>query len=181
LQLLFSRSEDVEIMACFNSGLSLMNYALLNKVEIILMDVFLPDINRIDLCSKLKKLYRQLIVLGMGIQSERSIILQMMQSGASGYLLKSASIEEFNDCIRQPINGKKVYSSDGKIMMEKTKDLGLKDIPRLTTREREILLLLTAGNFREIVHKLFNSTTHRRNLLHKFHVKNVIELINLRI
>jgi len=136
----------------------LMNYALLNKVEIILMDVFLPDINRIDLCSKLKKLYRQLIVLGMGIQSERSIILQMMQSGASGYLLKSASIEEFNDCIRQPINGKKVYSSDGKIMMEKTKDLGLKDIPRLTTREREILLLLTEGkSTQEISEKLFIS------------------------
>lgn len=183
LQLLFSRSEDVKIVACFNSGESLMSYTGLDRVEIILLDVFLPDINGIDLCIKLKKLYPKLIILGMSSQSERSIVLQMMHNGANGYLLKSATIDEFNDCIRQSISGKTVFSSDVKTMMDKTKETGLKDIPRLTTREREILLLLIEGrSTQEISDTLFLSfltiQTHRRNLLHKFKVKNVVELIN---
>ena len=183
LQLLFSRSEDVKIVACFNSGENLMNYTGLDKVEIILLDVFLPDSNGIDLCIKLRKLYPELIILGMSSQSERSIVLQMMHNGANGYLLKSATIDEFNDCIRQSINGKMVFSSDVKTMMDKSQESGLKDIPRLTTREREILLLLIEGRgTQEISDKLYLSfltiQTHRRNLLHKFQVKNVVELIN---
>ncbi len=183
LQLLFSKSEDVSIAACFNSGESLLGYTALDKVEIILLDVFLPDINGIDLCIKLRKLYPKLIILGMSSQSERSIVLQMMHNGANGYLLKSATIDEFNDCIRQSINGKTVFSSDVKLMMDKAKETGLKDIPRLTTREREILLLLIEGRgTQDISDMLFLSfltiQTHRRNLLHKFQVKNVVELIN---
>lgn len=183
LQMLFSRSEEVQIVACFNSGESLLGYTDLHKADILLLDVFLPDINGIDLCLKVKKLHPKLIILAMSSQAERSIVLQMMNNGANGYLLKSAAIGEFNDCIRQSFSGKAVFSNDVRVMMDKTNSEDLRFIPRLTKREREILQLLAKGkSTQEISDLLFLSfltvQTHRRNLLNKFRVKNLVELIN---
>jgi DNA-binding NarL/FixJ family response regulator len=183
LQFLFSKLEDVRIVECFNSGEAILTYEQLHKADILLLDVFLPDINGIDLCLKLKKTHPKLIILAMSSQAERGIVLQMMQNGASGYLLKSASIEEFHECIRQSTLHTPVYSREVQVMMDKSDEESLKNIPRLTRREREVLLLLIEGMpTQEISEALFLSfltvQTHRRNLLNKFEVKNVIELIN---
>lgn len=183
LQVLFSKLDDIKIIACFNSGESIIRYTQLHKADILLLDVFLPDINGIDLCLKLKKLYPKLIILAMSSQAERGIVLQMMQNGAAGYLLKSATIEEFHECIRQSTRKIPVYSNEVQVMMDRCNEVSLTNIPRLTRREREVLLLLIEGmQTQEISDALFLSfltvQTHRRNLLNKFQVKNVIELIN---
>jgi DNA-binding NarL/FixJ family response regulator len=182
LQFLFSKLDDVKIIGCFNSGEEILKYDQLHTADIVLLDVFLPDINGIDLCLKLKKLYPKLIILAMSSQAERGIVLQMMQNGAGGYLLKSAAIEEFHECIRQSTRQNPVFSHEVRMMMDKSNE-DVKNIPRLTRREREVLLLLIDGmQTQEISETLFLSfltvQTHRRNLLNKFHVKNVIELIN---
>jgi DNA-binding NarL/FixJ family response regulator len=183
LQFLFSKLDDLTITGCFNSGESILSHGQLHKADILLLDVFLPDINGIDLCLKLKKAHPKLIILAMSSQAERGIVSQMMQNGANGYLLKSASIEEFHDCIRKSTLETPVYSREVQAMMDRSGEDRLKNIPRLTRREREILLLLIEGmQTQEISEKLFLSfltiQTHRRNLLNKFEAKNVIELIN---
>lgn len=173
----------IHIPACFRSGAELMEYGQLNRIDILLMDVFLPDVNGIDLCARIKKFYPGMIVLAMSSQSERSIVLQMIRNGASGYLLKSAGKEEFKDCINEAIQGKLAFSSDVREIVKKTEVSDLKLIPRLTRREKEIVQLLVKGmSTQEISDALFLSyltvQTHRRNLLNKYQVKNLVELIN---
>jgi len=183
LKILLSNIESTTVVECFNSGKSLFEYYDLDKLDILLLDIFLPDSNGIDICLKVKKQYPKIIVLAMSSQSERSIIFQMIKNGASGYLLKSASLDEFRDCINKSTKGQLAFSNEVLIIIDQPNLGDLKTIPRLTLREREILQLIKKGkSTQEIADTLFLSfltiQTHRRNMLIKFQVKNIIELMN---
>jgi DNA-binding NarL/FixJ family response regulator len=184
LSTLLSGLDHIHILSCFKNGAELLAYQDLTKIDILLMDVFLPDVNGIDLCARIKKLHPRIIVLGMSSQSERSIVLQLIKNGASGYLLKSASKDEFKDCINDALAGELAFSADVKDMVNKTDVSDLRMVPRLTRREKEIVQLLIQGkSTQEISELLFLSfltvQTHRRNLLNKYQVKNLVELINI--
>lgn len=183
LKMLLSPLENIAINVCLNNGTSLFGYNDLSKLDVIFLDVFLPDINGIDLCLKIKKLYPKIVILAMSSQSERSIVMQMIKNGANGYLLKSASLDEFRNCIDLALDGKLAFCNEVQALISQTDINDLKAIPRLTVREKEILTLLKQGkSTQEISDALFLSfltvQTHRRNLLHKFQVKNLVELLN---
>ncbi len=183
LKRLLAEIDFLTIKATFNKGNSLFGYSELSKIDIVFLDVFLSDNNGIDLCLKLKKLYPKMIVLGISSQSERSIVMQMIKNGANGYLLKSASLIEFKDCIKNALEGKPAFCNEVKEIIRKISIDDLQAIPRLTLREKEILNLLKEGkSTQEISDELYLSyltiQTHRRNLLNKFQVKNVVELLN---
>jgi DNA-binding NarL/FixJ family response regulator len=183
LCLLFSKSTEYEVVAGFKSSEELFEYTHLNAIDVLLLDVFLADSNGIDVCLRITKKYPKMIVLGMSSQSERSIVLQMIKNGASGYLLKSASLNEFVYCIKNALDGTIVFSKEVEKLINKAQFDDLKSIPRLTRREKEILKLLIEGkSTQEISDELFLSflttQTHRRNLLNKFQVKNVAELVS---
>lgn len=184
LNTLLSGLDHIHISSCFKNGAELLAYPDLNKIDILLMDVFLPDINGIDLCARIKKLHPRIIVLGMSSQSERSIVLQLIRNGAGGYLLKSASKDEFKECINEALAGKLSFSADVREIVNRTDVSDLVMVPRLTRREKEIVQLLILGkSTQEISEALFLSfltvQTHRRNLLNKYQVKNLVELINM--
>lgn len=186
LHLLFSKSTEYEVVIGFKSSEELFEYAHLQTIDILLLDVFLNDSNGIDVCLRITKKHPKIIVLGMSSQSERSIVLQMIKNGASGYLLKSANLNEFIFCIKNALEGNIVFSKEVEKLMNKAKFDDLKSIPRLTRREKEILNLLIEGkSTQEISDELFLSflttQTHRRNLLNKFQVKNVAELVSYSI
>jgi DNA-binding NarL/FixJ family response regulator len=186
LIMLFSKSNDYEVIGGFKNSFDLFEYKNLNNVDIILLDVFLKEENGIDICQKITKKHPKITVLAMSSQAERSIVLQMLKSGAHGYLLKSASLEEFVYCIKNAMNGIVVFSKEVENLMNKVRFSDLKSIPRLTRREKEILKLLIEGkSTQEISDELFLSflttQTHRRNLLNKFQVKNVAELVSFAI
>ncbi|WP_412476247.1 response regulator [Flavobacterium sp. TBRC 19031] len=186
LTMLFSKSNDYEVIEGFKNSFDLFEYKNLSNVDIILLDVFLKEENGIDICQKITKKYPRITVLAMSSQAERSIVLQMLKSGAHGYLLKSASLDEFVYCIRNAMNGIVVFSKEVENLMNKVRFSDLKSIPRLTRREKEILKLLIEGkSTQEISDELFLSflttQTHRRNLLNKFQVKNVAELVSFAI
>lgn len=167
----------------FNTCKDLFSFKDINQIDVLLLDVFFSDNNGIDVCRDLKKIYPKMVVLGISSQSERSIVLQMIKNGASGYLLKTAKIDEYLYCIKEALKGKIVFSKEVQVLLDKIQISDLKSIPRLTRREKEILSLLIEGkSTKQISDELFLSyltiQTHRRNLLQKFNVKNSIELIN---
>ena len=179
-----SKSDNFEVVACFTNGLEVLEFAKNNPVDLIFLDVFMPTINGIDLCKGIKQSYPEIIILGMSSQSERSLVMQFIQNGASGYLLKNASKEEFFDCINKAINGEIVFSNEVKQIISKPEISDFKKLPSLTRREKEILSLIILGkNSQEIADSLFLSfltiQTHRRNIMTKLEVKNIAELINV--
>jgi len=179
---LLSDFETVEIVEKLQSGVKLVDYIEENQVDLILMDIFLPVINGVDLCKTIKQKYPQIIIIGMSSQSERSLVMQFIQNGGNGYVLKSASFGEFKNCIDKAIEGEIVFSDEVKTIISQPLSDDFEHIPSLSRREKDITLLLSKGkSTQEIADELFLSfltvQTHRRNILQKYKTKNVAELI----
>jgi len=179
---LLSDFETVEIVEKLQSGVKLVDYIKENQVDLILMDIFLPVINGVDLCKTIKQKYPQIIIIGMSSQSERSLVMQFIQNGGNGYVLKSASFDEFKNCIDKAIEGEIVFSDEVKTIISQPLSDDFEHIPSLSRREKDITLLLSKGkSTQEIADELFLSfltvQTHRRNILQKYKTKNVAELI----
>ncbi|WP_395077642.1 response regulator [Flavobacterium sp.] len=182
--ILLADSNKFKIVASFNKGLEILEYEGINNIDVLLLDVFLPDINGIDLCKIIKHKFPNMIVLGMSSQSERTLVMQFIQNGANGYLLKTAPLKEFYDCIEKAILGEIVFSSEVKAIISKPDISDFKKLPSPTKREKEILLLIAAGkSTKEIAELLFLSSltvqNHRKNMFNKFEVKNVAQLLNI--
>jgi len=153
-------------------------------VDIAIVDINLPDVNGIELTAKIKKEFPAVKVLAMSTFTERSYISQMIQNGASGYLVKSASKEEIEAAILSAKEGKLYLSIDNH-----TVDLNadtISDVPVVSRREKEVLQLIVDGLTNpQIAEKLFISLhtvdSHRKNLLTKFHVNNTASLIRIAV
>ncbi|ASK32239.1 DNA-binding response regulator [Chryseobacterium sp. T16E-39] len=174
---LFSISES------FITGSETINFITHNKADIVLLDIALPDSNGINLCKDIKKISPSTSVIMFSNRSERSIIMQCIQNGASGYLLKNTSIDELVKCIKGALSGDIVFCNEIKQVISRPSQNEF-TIPRLTKREKQILQLLAQGKTSGIIaDELFLSSltvdTHRKNLLQKFQAKNSIELISL--
>jgi len=179
---LLSDFQIVEVVGKLQSGVALLDYIETNEVDLVLMDIFLPVINGIDLCKTIKQKYPKIIIIGMSSQSERSLVMQFVQNGGNGYILKSASFDEFKNCIYKAIDGEIVFSDEVRAVISQPQSEDLDRIPSLSRREKDITLLLSKGkSTQEIADELFLSfltvQTHRRNILQKYKVKNVAELI----
>ncbi|WP_281634046.1 response regulator [Flavobacterium luteolum] len=179
---LLSDLDNIEIVEKFESGIALLDYIEDNKVDLILMDIFLPVINGVDLCKTIKQKHPKIVIIGMSSQSERSLVMQFIQNGGNGYILKNASFYEFKECIYKAIDGEIVFSEEVKTIISQPLSEDLERIPGLSRRERDIALLLSQGkSTQEIADDLFLSfltvQTHRRNILQKYKMKNVAELI----
>lgn len=176
---LFSISES------FTTGVETISFINSNKADIILLDITLPDSNGINLCKEIKKISPNTSVIMFSNRSERSIVMQCIQNGASGYLLKNTSIDELIKCIKGVLSGDIVFCNEIKQIISKPSQNEF-TVPRLTKREKQILKLLAQGKTSGIIaDELFLSPltvdTHRKNLLQKFQAKNSMELISLAI
>jgi DNA-binding NarL/FixJ family response regulator len=174
--------DKIKLVQTLESGVTLRDYIEANKVDLILMDIFLPVINGIDLCKTIKQKHPKVIIIGMSSQSERSLVMQFIQNGGNGYILKNASFEEFKRCIYKAIDGEIVFSDEVKTIISQPLSDDLEHIPSLSRREKDIVILLSKGkSTQEIADELFLSfltvQTHRRNILQKYKMKNVAELM----
>lgn len=150
--------------------------------DLVITDINLPEINGIELTSRIKKKFPSVKVIGMSTFNDRSYISQMIQSGADGFLVKSASKEEIEKAIPLVMDGQIYLSVD--VNMNKQEKKSLANQPVITRREKEILLLIADGLTNpQIAEKLFISLntvdTHRKNLLAKFETNNTASLIKL--
>ena len=183
LKALVGKESHLCVTGAFTSGSEALEFIKTQPTDVVLLDISLPDINGADLCREIKKHIPRTIVLILSNHTERSIIMQAIQSGANGYFLKNTSLPELRQAIYHALDGNIVF---GKAIQEiishpLPEDFG--GIPPITKREKEILGLVAAGKTsNDIAKELFLSVltvdTHRKNLIHKFKVKNVAELIS---
>jgi DNA-binding NarL/FixJ family response regulator len=184
LQKLLTGIEGIEIAGCFTSGPDFISYVKTNLVNVVLLDITLPDANGIELCKEIKKISPKTHVLALSNHSQRSMILQMLQNGATGYMLKNVSSEELINCINDALLGRITFSNAVKEIMAQPTMSELNNFPQLTKREKEILKMISNGQTTPVIAEtLFLSPltveTHRKNLLQKFQVKNVASLIKM--
>ena len=156
-------------------------------VDVILMDINLPDMDGIRLCELIRDTHKEVKILGLTYINEAAIITQLIKKGANGYLIKDMEREELIHAIDQVMDGTLYLSkaANEKVLRQlREYDIPGKTAPVITRREKEILQLLYKGHTsQEIAGQLYLSVytvdTHRRNLLQKFNVHNTQALLHV--
>lgn len=176
----------IKITGAFKTGNSAIEFIAKQKTDIILLDLNLPDIDGLQLCSTIHHQNRHIKIIGLTSINEGGIISQFLQRGGSGYLLKNMERDELLKAINVVLDGSIYLSKEAneKILQQfHNVEDAAGAVPTLTRREKEILHLLNEGfNGPSIAEKLILSPytieTHRRNLMQKFNVHNTQSLLH---
>src|SRR5450432_79610 len=177
---LLGNEKGIELCGYAMTAQSCLGFFVHNSADVILMDINLPDMNGIDLCKEIKTKYPGIMVLALSTFNQGSYVTKMMENGASGYVVKNADKKELLEAIHEVSKGKIYLSFEAGQAMRKNNEPV--QIPAITRREKEILVLIAEGFTNpEIANKLFVSSStvdsHRKNLLAKLNVKNTASLI----
>lgn len=183
LTALLEGDSELEMVKACTSAEEALTYLKAWPVDLVMTDIDMPGMTGIELTKTIRDKSLPLKVLVLTMHNERSIIRQIMDIGADGYMLKTSSREEMLLAVRQVLAGKKYFSA------EVTETL-LTDPPAaveameidLTEREIEILKLIAEGyTNKEIGESLFIShrtvDAHRTNMMKKLEVNNVAGLV----
>lgn len=175
---LLQNEKDIEWMGHAMNASSCLAFLKRQQPDIIFMDINLPDRNRIDLCKEVREKYPSVFVLGLSTFNQQAIIHNIIENGASGYVLKNATKEELLEAINTVASGKTYFSFEAMQSLSKTEN----DAPVITRREKEVLHLIAEGfTNAEIAERLFISiptvNSHRKSLIEKFDAKNTATLI----
>lgn len=179
-------NKEIEVIQSFENLKD--TFENLNElVKILLLDINLPDGNGITACKELLEKHKNLNIIALTNFEDSIFIKQILKNGAMGYLLKNTSKTELTDAIKEVNNG-------NRYLPKKISDILLNDsigvensryfIPKLTSREKEILaLIIKEYTTDEIANELFISNktveSHRSNLMQKLGVKNSAGLVRV--
>ena len=186
LKTLLSDNEEVEVKTHFTNGKDTLEFLEKENVDVILLDVNLPDINGVEMVKLILDVRATISILGVSTYSEPSIINQMIKNGVKGYLLKNATADELVNAISQVHGGNFYFGSEVQKILADSVSQERKDIPKLTRREKHILTLISDGKTTNVIaEELFISPltveTHRRNLMQKLEVSNAASLIKIAV
>lgn len=190
---LLSGERGIVIVAGVNSGAEAMEILRKQHVDIVLVDINMPEMSGIELTKTIRRRFPGVEVLALTMHDENSLINKMIEAGASGYVLKSTHISDLCDAIASVASGSKYLSPDVQSIIMRNichPQSPLLDLypkaARLSRRETEILNLIAQENTNEeIAEKLFigkrTVETHRRNIFVKTKTKTIVGLIRYAI
>jgi DNA-binding NarL/FixJ family response regulator len=177
---------EIEVVGCSLNGEQLLQWYEENTSDVLILDINMPKIDGIAVLQEFKKRNATPNVVILSSYDDVKLVKEVMKIGAKGFLAKKCASEEIVEAIKTVSTGENYFSRDiqNKIVTsfsesEDTKNTRL--LKLLTDREKEILVLITKElNTREIAGSLFISVntveTHRKNLIKKLEVKNVVGL-----
>ncbi len=87
LQSLLRQLDQIEVAGAASNAFEAIPFLRSNQVDVVLLDINLPDISGIDLCKKIHKEFPEVKILGISTFSDRSFISRMIENGAAGYLI----------------------------------------------------------------------------------------------
>ncbi len=190
LKRLLGAVEDIQVAHCFTGGLSLLESLEHLDIDILLLDLQLPDIDAEELIIKINKDRPDLPVVYLTMMRGNRTFRQLEKHKVQGYILKDSSLEDLHKAIKTVAEGGTCFSDGrylGSDMQQNTVTIPanrVKDI--LTEREKDVLRLICQEYSSAVIaKKLFISTstvdTHRKNMLFKLGVNNTVGLIKYAI
>jgi NarL family two-component system response regulator LiaR len=189
---LLRREIDLDVIAEAENGLQAVELAQNLKPDVVIMDIRMPELSGIDATKRILETVPGVRVLVLTAHEDNEYLFSLLQAGASGYLLKTAPIDELIRAIHQVHEGRSyidpsiVHKLVERFSEREGGPAGLKgDIQSpetLTTRELEVLQLLAGGlNNRAIADTLVISErtvqAHLTSIFSKMHVSSRLEAV----
>ncbi|MFC5146406.1 MULTISPECIES: response regulator [Streptomyces] len=185
-----------DIVATAGDGPEAVRRAKAAGPDVLVLDLNLPGLPGVAVCKELVGENPALRVLVLSASGEHADVLEAVKSGATGYLLKSASTQELVDAVRRTAAGDPVFTPGlAGLVLGEYRRLAADPAPaapdepkapRLTDRETEVLRLVAKGlSYKQIAERLVIShrtvQNHVQNTLGKLQLHNRVELVRYAI
>jgi two-component system, NarL family, response regulator NreC len=162
------------------------------RPDVVLMDIGMPGLSSFEAARVIEKNFPETRLIFLTMYEDEEYLLQCLDVGASGYLLKDAPVPRLLNAVREVHQGRKYLSPQ---VVEKLVDdfrsrsTGSPGVARsatLTPREREVVKMIAEGNsVREIAGTLGLSMktveAHKFNLMRKLNIHNKAQLVTYAI
>ncbi len=191
LRLLLGSQPEIVVVGEASTGREAVDLAERLRPDVVLMDTIMPSLNGVEATRQLTRILPRTRVIMLTGYADDERILAALQAGASGYVVKSSSVDELLLAIRT-VHNNNTYLSACLTGREEARDyfrqaaLVKTDNGPLTPREREVLQLVAEGCAnRVIAERLFISVktveAHKEHITTKLGLRNRADLIRYAI
>jgi DNA-binding NarL/FixJ family response regulator len=189
IQAIIDMQADLKIVAASGGNHNALLQARTLKPQVVLLDLGLRNENGLHIVETLTKELPHTAVIGMGLIPSQLDIIEFVQAGAAGFILKDASIDDVLGTIRAVAKGVKILPPllTGSLFTHVV-DLALRkgkgklpEAVRMTRREREVIVLIAEGmSNKEIAQRLnlspYTVKSHIHNILEKMALHSRLEI-----
>lgn len=186
------KQPGIELVGEAKNGDELVRLTRLFKPDIIVTDIIMPVMSGIDAAKTILREFPHIGIIALSMSNQDNLVVQMMEVGALGYLIKNAHRDEIVEAIRTVHKGDKYYcrSTSGRLAKLLTYNNYLpaseQRVPLFSTKEFAIIRLICKGQSsleiaEELQHSIRTIDSYRKNILKKMKVKNVTGLLKYAI
>jgi DNA-binding NarL/FixJ family response regulator len=187
LKLLIDAQPDMQVVGESDQGRRLANSVRSSSADVVVMDVSMPGFSGARATAELKSEQPAVTVLTLSRHTEKGYLQQMLESGASGYVLKQTPASELINAIRTVARGGTYLDPAiaGKLISHSGKRLRTAD-GTLTDREQEVVTMIALGHTnKEIASALGISVktveAHKTNVMQKLEINSRSGLVRFAI
>ena len=192
LRALLQAEPGFQVVAEGATGLEAIQLVERFRPDILVIDLMMPEINGLEATWQIKQRNPETRIIVLSMHADEAYVLEALQNGASGYVLKDSSADDLVQAVHKALLGWRYLSpplsEEGiEAYIQKSREALLDDpFETLTKREREVFLLITAGlSNATIAERLSISQrtveSHRANLMRKLKLKTRMDLIRFAI
>jgi two-component system, NarL family, nitrate/nitrite response regulator NarL len=180
LRSILSKENDITLVGEAINGIQVMEILAHSKVDVIVLDIGMPEMDGYDTVLNLKKNYPEIKVVILSFHKDEKHIGKLLKAGVSGYIVKDRGSEELVKAIRSVSAGKDYFDNEVmqvSIRAMQNKNVGPEKTIKFSPRELDVLNLIAEGlSSKEMGKRLFISEstveTYRKNLLEKLALPN---------
>ena len=185
---MINKQPDIELVGEAKDGVELLNKVRELQPEIVITDIKMPKLDGLQVMQQMKKMFPQIGVITLTNYDEEHLIVDMLEAGAKGYLLKSANKEEIVEAIKNVYNNKTHYCHETSTKLAQLianssfNAYSNKRKNEFSDREIEVMQLVCKGlTNKEIADKMCLSKrtieTHREQILNKIDESSIAGMV----
>jgi DNA-binding NarL/FixJ family response regulator len=188
LKLLVRNQPDIELVGEAGDGEELLAIVSSLMPDVVITDIKMPKLDGIRACKLIRQNYSYMKVIALSMFNEDSLIVDMLEAGATGYLLKNTNRDEFAMAVKTVHEGNSYYSHATSqkltrlIADSKFNPYRHKPVPKFSAKEKEIIRLICEQlTSKEIAAKLELSIrtveSHREKIQEKVGARNSVGIV----
>jgi len=179
------RAGDFIVVGTLSDGNELLNFLSQNEVDILVLEIDIPNLNSIASIKALKREFPNLKILVLSCHPEEMYALSAIKYGASGYVAKTASVDRITTAINYIDKGGIYLNeslSQSLLNRESDRNVLAQRYKQLSSREMQVLNLIAKGHRNKDISEALSLnektvSTYKMRLLKKLDASSVAELI----